>query len=617
MKRFLAPWVLLAGATAAVLVAWGWDARPRTGSLGDDASAIEDDEAAEAGNYDLLVNFRDDSGPDVLAATPFDEEPLSAETAVDKLYRIRFDALAPARAAAHQLAQNPAVESVDWDVPAALAPDEAAALAPAIPNAACDPKEAATGENDDPSPATKGFPDDPCYRYQWHLRQIGLPAAWKMGQGQGVVVAVIDTGVTQVPDLAGIDLVEGYNFVANGTNAADDHGHGTHVAGTIAQATNNGLGVAGVAFGAKIMPLKVLSANGSGSMGAIAQAIRYAADHGAKVINMSLGGPFPVAAIRSAVKYANGKGVIVVAAAGNDGRGKVGYPARYPEVLAVAATQFDEKTTFYSNWGPEVGIAAPGGNVRVDQNGDGKPDGVLQNTVVPGNVSKTDYLLFMGTSMASPHVAGVAALLVGAGVTRPEAVLDVMTATARRPQGSTSTTGRVDDHYGAGIVDASAALTRTKAVTGTGGLGLGAALAFLGVAGLRRRGRLGAGFVAALVMGASGLYLLPLFVSVPHALSFLTVSAPEMLPAATGGFAQGSPLLWAALLPLGAIALLHGVTRLQGALAGLAFGIAGALAVAALTGAMNVTFMPDLLDRTWLIVNSAACVLLGRSALRR
>ena len=214
----------------------------------------------------------------------------------------------------------------------------------------------------------------------------------------------------------------------------DDVGHGTHVAGTIAQSTHNKLGVAGVAFKASIMPLKVLSARGSGSMAAIAQAIRFAADNGARVINMSLGGPFPVGAIGSAVKYARGKGVTIVAAAGNDGRGKVGYPARYPGVIAVAATQFDEQTTFYSNWGAQVDIAAPGGNVRVDQNGDGKPDGVLQNTLVPGNTSKTDYLWFMGTSMASPHVAGVVALIVGAGVTKPDAVEEVLLDTARKPK---------------------------------------------------------------------------------------------------------------------------------------------------------------------------------------
>src|SRR5690606_31223038 len=123
-----------------------------------------------------------------------------------------------------------------------------------------------------------GFPNDPKYQYQWHLRQIGMPEAWKLADGAGVIVAVIDTGVAfedhrsfhLVPDLDGIDFVHPYNFVANNEHANDDHGHGTHVAGTIAQVTHNGIGVAGVARRATIMPLKVLSASGSGSVGAIA-----------------------------------------------------------------------------------------------------------------------------------------------------------------------------------------------------------------------------------------------------------------------------------------------------------------------------------------------------------
>ena len=200
----------------------------------------------------------------------------------------------------------------------------------------------------------------------------------------------------------------------------------------------------------------------------------------------------------SAVKYAHDKGVVVVAAAGNDGRGKVGYPARYPGVVAVAATQFDETTTFYSNWGKEIDIAAPGGNTRVDQNGDGKPDGVLQNTIVPGDTSKTDYLWFMGTSMASPHVAGVAALIVGAGVRKPDAVEEILLGTARKPKaGTQQADGRVDDHYGAGIVDAAAALKKARDGRGAGELGLAGAVALLGSSLMRRRGvaveRLGLG----------------------------------------------------------------------------------------------------------------------------
>ena len=162
-----------------------------------------------------------------------------------------------------------------------------------------------------------------------------MPDAWKLGDGNGVIVAVLDTGVAyedykkfhQLPDLKGLTFVEPYDFVANTTHANDDHGHGSHVTGTIAQATNNGIGVAGVALDVKIMPLKVLSASGSGSVAGIADAIRYAADHNAKVINMSLGGAFPSNVLKKAVKYAHDKGVTVICAAGNESRGKVGYPA--------------------------------------------------------------------------------------------------------------------------------------------------------------------------------------------------------------------------------------------------------------------------------------------------
>ncbi|HEX7596753.1 MAG TPA: S8 family peptidase, partial [Polyangia bacterium] len=453
--------VLLLGLTG--ITTWSWRAaapHPAGAPSTEELSA-----AARANPTTLIVDFRDDITEQALAENGYLEEAVSRYSANDRMYRIRFASLEEAEAAAQRLRADPMVESVDHEASATLFPEDMAQAAPSLDDCAKDGDSAAAG---------KGFPNDPCFRYQWHMRQIGLPAAWKLGQGQGAVVAVIDTGVTHVPDLQGTRFVPGYNFVADNEQADDDHGHGTHVAGTIAQATNNGRGVAGVAFQATIMPLKVLSAQGSGSMAAIAQAIRFAADHGANVINMSLGGAFPVTPVRRAIEYAHRKGVVVVAAAGNDGRGRVGYPARYPDVVAVAATQFDESTTFYSNWGPEIDISAPGGNVRVDQNGDGKPDGVLQNTILPGGKGN-GYLWFMGTSMATPHVAGIAALVVGAGVTRPDAVETVLVDTARRPKPISSVNGRrINDHYGAGIADAGAALGKARSTRGASSLGLGA-----------------------------------------------------------------------------------------------------------------------------------------------
>jgi serine protease len=564
----------------------------------------------------LIVDFKDDVSAQALASNGYTEVPISDYSARDRLYRIDFGSADDAAAALTRLSHDPNVESVDYDSIATIPPDEASVAADSSMEAECqagDGNEAARG----------AFPNDACFKYQWHMNQIGLPDAWKMGTGRDVVVAVIDTGVTKVGDLAGTKFVPGFNFVGNNANADDDHGHGTHVAGTIAQSTNNKIGVAGVAYGAAIMPIKVLSASGSGSMAAIAQGIRWAADHGANVINMSLGGPFPVGTIASAVKYARGKGVVVVAAAGNDGRGRVGYPAKYPGVIAVAATQFDETTTFYSNWGPEVDIAAPGGNVRVDQNGDGKPDGVLQHTIIPRNTSKTDYLWFMGTSMATPHVAGVAALIMGAGVRKPDAVEAILLDTARKPKSiAAAPGGRIDDHYGAGLVDAAAALKKIQAGRGAGELGIAGALALLGVSLLRRRGRgierLGGGFLAALVAGSSGLFFLPFLVPGGHPLattlsSGFTLAAAEAL----GPAGYGNPLVYSAIVPVALTVLLYGVRRLRPALAGFGFGIAGALLFAAVSGTVDVRFVPDFLDRFWLLAHAGAAALFAGAVIRK
>jgi serine protease len=234
--------------------------------------------------------------------------------------------------------------------------------------------------------------------------------------------------------------------------------------------------------------------------------------------------------------------------------------------------------------------------------------------------------------MASPHAAGVAALVMGAGVTKPAAVEDLLRATARKPKktkasatevelvAAAEAAARVDDHYGAGIIDAGAALKKSRNVKGAGGLGLGAALALLGVAGLRRRGQLaplGWSAPAAFVLGASGLFLLPHFVALPAPLAFLGTSVTEVIPATFAGLGLGNPLLLSAALPFAAIALLAGARRFRPALGGLAFGVAGALALLAVTGSLDVRYVPDAADRLWLILNVAICVLLGRAVLRK
>ena len=606
---------VLAVATATAGLVWNG---PRTRATTDKATA--DGADAPAVGTRLIVDFRDDISAAALKATGYVEIPVSAYSAHDGLYAIDFASPEAAAIARAKLARDPDVESVDYDAVATLPPDEVAVRADGSMDAECDGTTTAT-----PSPSRAGDPNDPCFKYQWHLRQLGLPDAWKLGTGKGIVVAVIDTGVTKVGDLAQTKFVPGYNFVGNNTNAADDHGHGTHVAGTIAQSTNNSRGVAGVAPDVSIMPLKVLSARGSGSVAAIAQSIRWAADHGANVINMSLGGPSPIGTMASAIKYARAKGVVVVAAAGNDGHGRVGYPARYPGVVAVAATQFDESTTFYSNWGPEVDIAAPGGNVRVDQNGDGKPDGVLQHTIVPGNISKQDYLWFMGTSMATPHVAGVVALIMGAGVRTPDAVEALLFETARKPKGREAdasarvgASGRFDDHYGAGLADAGAALRKARTGRGAGELGLAGVLALLGLAGLRRRGggeRVGLGFVAALAVGSSGLFVLPYLIPGHHAVvSAVSTGFPLAM---SGLLGAGNPLVWSALAPLALVGVLYGVARLRPALAGFAYGVAGALLFAAVSGLVDVSFVPSFLDRAWLAANAALAAVLATSVLRK
>src|SRR5581483_7509428 len=359
----------LVGFAAAWLYSRGREATDNSNAHEDatPVATLDDDNAADVIPGELVVEFKDGESRDQIAALGaklgVTFEPASSYADRDEVYTV--DTSDAEHVLAELRADTADVEAADYQFVYGLPEDALAAEDEAVP----------TPERVDPT--EKGFPNDPKFKFQWHMDQIHAKDTWKNAQGDGVIVAVIDTGVAKVPDLAQTEIVPGWNFVNNTSNATDDHGHGTHVAGTIAQSTHNGIGVAGVAFNAKIMPIKVPSARGSGTVSGIANGIRWATDHGAKVINMSLGGPMASSVLAKAVKYAHDKGVTVVCAAGNDGRGKVSYPAAYPGAIAVAATQFDESTTFYSNWGKEIDLAAPGGNTRVDQNGDGMMDGVL------------------------------------------------------------------------------------------------------------------------------------------------------------------------------------------------------------------------------------------------
>lgn len=287
-----------------------------------------------------------------------------------------------------------------------------------------------------------GYPNDPRFGEQWNLGQIGAAAGWRVGAGRGVTVAVLDTGVSPVEDLAGVE--GGRSFVPGVEAAADDHGHGTHVAGTIAQATHNGLGVAGVAPRVRVMPYKVLGAQGGGSSDRIAAAIDHAADAGVDVINLSLGGPAS-AVLTKAANAAAARGVLVVAAAGNTGGRGLGSPADGHRVIAVGATGPDGTKAPYSTFGEGVELAAPGGDTTK------AGGGILQDTVEGEGHA---YKAFQGTSMATPHVSGALAVLLGMGLA-PDAAVDVLMRSAVDVGGD-----GFDEVYGHGRIDLGAAVDR-------------------------------------------------------------------------------------------------------------------------------------------------------------
>lgn len=237
-------------------------------------------------------------------------------------------------------------------------------------------------------------PNDPSFSNQWHLPKVSAPAAWDLTTGSSsITVAVIDSGVDPShPDLSN-KLVPGYNFLGGSTSDTHDvYGHGTAVAGVIGADTNSGIGVAGLGWNTTIMPLVVVNSSNVATYADIASAINYAADHKAKVINMSLGGTSYSSTLQSAVDYAWSKGLVVVAAAGNNSSSAGFYPAALNNVVAVSATDNNDNLAGFSNFGNWIAVSAPGTYIYTTNNGGG-------------------YGNWQGTSFSSPQVAAVAALL--------------------------------------------------------------------------------------------------------------------------------------------------------------------------------------------------------------
>lgn len=357
-------------------------------------------------------------------------------------------------------------------------------------------------------------PNDPGFAArQWNFSALDMPRVWDIEPGgkPSITVAVIDTGITTVtesiqfsnwngsaivkqnflfavnPDLSASRLISPFDFLSNSTRVLDLDGHGTHVSGTIGEDSNNNIGAAGLAYNVRIMPVKVCASywdvqfawSASGGRGQvpfdaggctnddIAKGINYAADNGAKVINISLGGDEPSATILSAIRYAVSKGAFVATAGGNEF--EEGNPTEYPAAdapgvdgfMSVAATNRSSNRAFYSNTGSHIEIAAPGGDSRDQSSGTGV---IWQSTLIftdqdfgfgryNPRFDRYAEIGYSGTSMATPHVAGLAALMMSRGITSPAAIEAIIKRTAK----DLGTTGK-DTSFGYGLIQPRAAL---------------------------------------------------------------------------------------------------------------------------------------------------------------
>ena len=289
-------------------------------------------------------------------------------------------------------------------------------------------------------------PNDPYFSaYQWHLPKVSAPTAWDTTTGSAsVTIAVVDSGVqANHPDLAG-RVLAGYDFVNNDSDASDDNGHGTAVSGVAAAQGNDAIGVAGAAWNVSILPVKTMNSSGSGSYSAIANGITYAADRGAKIINLSLGGSLSSSTLQSAVSYAWNKGALIVAAAGNNGSSTTVYPAAYPNVVAVSATTSSDTLASFSSYGSFVDLSAPGQDITTSW-------------------LNSSYVTISGTSFSSPLTAGVAAL----ALSRNPALSNVQLASLLTANTDDLGAAGYDIYFGSGRLNAAKVVAAAAPVVDT------------------------------------------------------------------------------------------------------------------------------------------------------